>query len=71
MPTQENLLVTAKKLADLLSIKEKTVEDLTRKGVIPCVRLSPRVIRYDPGAVLRKLKGNEKKAANEAAAGSP
>jgi len=42
------MLLTAREAAALLSISERTLWTLTSTKAIPCVRLSPRMTRYDP-----------------------
>ncbi|HWK28929.1 MAG TPA: helix-turn-helix domain-containing protein [Solirubrobacter sp.] len=41
-------LLTADEVADLLAIKRKTVYNLAASGTIPCVRIGPRTVRFDP-----------------------
>jgi predicted site-specific integrase-resolvase len=48
-------LVTADELADALKVKPETVRGWSRTGLIPAVRLTPKVIRYDLAAVIRAL----------------
>ena len=48
-------LETAEQLADRLKVKPDTVRGWGRKGLIPCVRITPKVIRYDPEEVVRTL----------------
>ena len=53
MPNSE--LLTAEELAERLRVKPDTVRIWTRAGRIPCVRITPKVVRYDVAAVLAKL----------------
>ena len=49
-------IVTAAELAEQLSLKAKTIRDWARQGKIPALRMSPKVIRFDPDEVIRALK---------------
>lgn len=59
---------TAEELAERLTLKPKTIRDWARQGVIPSLRISPKVIRFDFDEVekalrqraLRSKKGNER-----------
>ena len=46
-------LLTRAEVAALLKINEIAVDKLRRKGVLPCVVLSPRRVRFDPEAIQR------------------
>ena len=48
-------LLTAEELADRLRVRPDTIKVWTRAGRIPCVRITPKVVRYDVEAVLSKL----------------
>jgi predicted site-specific integrase-resolvase len=48
-------LLTAKEIAQELSVSPSTVTEWGRQGKIPRVRISPKVIRYDQDAVLLAL----------------
>ncbi len=48
-------LVTAVELARQLDVKPDTVRRWSRRGVIPRVQVSNKVIRFDPGAVRAAL----------------
>lgn len=47
-------LVSAAAVAEVLSVKRATVLDLAKRGVIPAVRLGPRVIRFALSEVLQQ-----------------
>jgi excisionase family DNA binding protein len=47
--------VTARQLAAFLQVSESTVHRLAREGRIPCVRLTPRLVRFNLKAVCRAL----------------
>jgi excisionase family DNA binding protein len=49
--------LTARQLAEVLQVSESTVRRLARDGRIPCVRLTPRLLRFNPKAVFRALDG--------------
>ncbi len=49
-------LITAAELADRLRVKARTIQEWTREGRIPAVRINSKIIRYDPHAVLRALE---------------
>lgn len=49
-------LFTAKQMARLMEVNVCTVLYLARAGRIPSVRLTPRLIRFDPAAVFTALR---------------
>ena len=51
--------LTARQLAGVLQVSESTVRRLARDGRIPCVRLTPRLLRFNLKAVCRALDGTE------------
>jgi excisionase family DNA binding protein len=55
--TREEYL-TARQLASVLQVSESTVRRLAREGRIPCVRLTPRLIRFNLKAVCKALDGS-------------
>lgn len=59
-------LLTATELAERLKVRPETVKVWAREGRIPAVRLSPKVLRFDPVAVLAALNGVEWKAVRHA-----
>ncbi len=48
-------LLTSRELAKHLRVKPETVRDWARRGRIPVLRLSPKVIRYNADAVIAAL----------------
>ena len=57
----EKKLETAEELAERLHLKPNTIWKWSRQGKIPSVRISPKVIRFDPVAVMVSLeKGGAK-----------
>ncbi len=55
-------LVTAEVLAIWLGVKPRTVRDWAREGKIPSLRISPKVLRFDPDDVLRTLRDDAEQA---------
>lgn len=49
-------LITREQLAEELSLRPGTVKRWTQEGIIPCLRLSGKVVRYDPIEVEEALK---------------
>jgi excisionase family DNA binding protein len=60
-------LLTALQLAERLHVRERTVQAWARKGRIPTVRLSSKVIRFDWQSVLAALKPTTAQAGGGAA----
>ena len=52
---QEKELLTTEELARRLRVAPATIRSWARRGCIPTLRLSPKVIRYDAEAVLAAL----------------
>ncbi|MCE9618483.1 MAG: helix-turn-helix domain-containing protein [Planctomycetes bacterium] len=59
---QEFDLLTARELAKRLRVSTDTVRAWARRGVIPSLRLSPKVIRYKSEEVLSALSIRSAKA---------
>lgn len=53
---EDNQLLTAVELASKLKLKPETVRQWTRKKMIPCIRVTNKVIRYEFSAVVEALK---------------
>lgn len=49
-------LLTAEELAIRLRVQPDTIRAWTRQGVIPAIRPSAKVIRYDANSVIESLK---------------
>ena len=52
---QSTELLTTRELAKRLRVSPETVRGWARRGAIPVLRLSPKVIRYELEAVLAAL----------------
>jgi len=59
--------LTARQLAAVLQVSESTVRRLAREGRIPCVRLTPRLLRFNLKSVCRALDGAQRKAGHRRA----
>lgn len=55
-PAVTDRLVTAKQMARLMEVNPCTVLYLARAGRIPSIRLTPRLIRFDPAAVMTAVR---------------
>ena len=49
-------LLTAAELAARLRVRPDTLKAWSRRGCIPAVRITPKVVRFDLDAVLASLK---------------
>ena len=58
----ETDLLTAEELAERLHVRPSTVREWARRGKIPTVRLSPKVVRYDLSAVVESVGQARRKA---------
>ena len=52
-------LLAAEELAERLRVRASTVRAWSRRGLIPRVQLSPKLIRYDQRAVVAALTERE------------
>lgn len=50
------MIITAEKLAQNLSLSPGTIKRWTQEGIIPCLRLSGKVVRFDPDEVEQALR---------------
>lgn len=55
--TQAPALLRLCAIALLLNVSERTVRRLVDRRKIPCIRLSQRLMLFDPADVLAALKG--------------
>lgn len=53
------LLITAREAARTLSVSEKTLWTLTKRGEIPAVRVGVRSVRYSVTALQRWIDGQQ------------
>lgn len=51
----ETDLLTTEELAERLHVRPSTVREWARRGKIPTVRLSPKVVRYSLAAVVNSV----------------
>ena len=58
---QATELLTTQELATRLRVSPETVRGWARRGLIPTLRISPKVIRYDLAAVLAALSADPAK----------
>jgi excisionase family DNA binding protein len=65
LETREEFL-TARQLASILQVSEATVRRLARKGRIPSIRLTPRIMRFHLQAVRDALDGRPRSRRNAA-----
>lgn len=54
-------LATARELADLIGVSTWTIYSWANKGVIPCIRLSDRILRFNTDAVLAALSSGARR----------
>ena len=57
-----NGFLTAEQLAHDLSLRPATIKRWAQEGIIPCLRLSPKVVRFDPTEVEEALRERAVKA---------
>ena len=50
-------LATAREVAELLGVSTWTVYSWSRKGTIPALRATDRILRFDADAVIAALEG--------------
>jgi predicted site-specific integrase-resolvase len=55
--------VTAEEIARKLRLRPHTIQEWTRDGLIPAVRLNQRVVRYDPVAVEAAIRERSERLA--------
>lgn len=48
-------LLTTEELAERLQVQPDTVREWSRRGRVPVIRITPKVVRYDYAAVLSEL----------------
>ena len=60
--------MTRSELAQALKISISETYNLVNAGVIPCIRLTSRLIRFDWDAVMKALEGRTLQSVGEVAA---
>jgi excisionase family DNA binding protein len=69
-PTLSAELLTADELAARLRVKPDTIKQWARRGHIPTVRFSPKVVRFNLSAVLAAIERQNQEARELTAAGA-
>ncbi len=54
--TMEKEIVTAKELAERLNLKPETIRIWARQGLIPSLRPTPKVLRFEMRSVMAAIK---------------
>lgn len=49
-------LITAEQMGERLSLAAGTIKRWASEGIIPCLKLSGKIVRFDPEEVERALK---------------
>ncbi len=49
-------LLTAEELASRLRVQTSTITEWARRGIVPAIRVTPKVIRFDYRAVLLAVR---------------
>lgn len=65
-PERKDFL-TARQLATILQVSEATVRRLAHLGRIPCIRLTPRLLRFNLKAVRHAIENDARNRARNAA----
>ena len=58
-------LLTAAEMAARLRIKPTTLQEWAREGRVPCIRITPKVIRFDAEAVILSLSAQKPAAVGD------
>ena len=53
-------LATAREVAELVGVSTWTVYGWARRGLIPAIRVTDRILRFDADAVIAALEGGRK-----------
>ena len=61
-----NELLTVTELADRLRVRPRKVQAWARRGRIPAVSISPKVVRFELGEVVKALKRNDGREVRDA-----
>jgi excisionase family DNA binding protein len=54
-------LLTAAEMAARIRVRPTTLQEWAREGLIPSVRITPKVIRFDAEAVIRVLSEQKRR----------
>ncbi len=54
-------LLTADEIAERLRLRPRTVRQWVRRGLIPVIRLSPKVVRFELAAVVAAVRGHARR----------
>ena len=54
-------LLTADEIAERLRLRPRTIRQWARRGLIPAVRLSPKVVRFKLAAVVAAMRGRARR----------
>jgi hypothetical protein len=65
LPTLDDTMLKRHELARALSISPRSVDNLQHRKVIPCIKISPRCVRFSLSSVLAALRKFEVKAVGE------
>ena len=54
-------LLTADEIAERLRLRPRTIRQWARRGLIPAVRLSPKVVRFELAPVVAAMRGRARR----------
>lgn len=57
-------LLTVNEMAERLRVRPATLQRWERDGRVPAVRITPKVIRFDPAAVVESLEKSDERRAD-------
>lgn len=60
-PSQRDRLLTVEEIADYIQVKPKTIYNWASLGIIPCIRMNKRIVRFKLEKVIKWLAGYEQK----------
>ena len=55
-PASKKMLLTKRELSETLPMPERTIEKFVATGIIPALKITPRMIRFELPAVLGALR---------------
>ena len=62
--TETETFLTAEEIAEKLRVPVSTVREWSREGVIPSVRISHKVIRYEWAEVVKAIQQHRRQSRN-------